>query len=763
MNSQTNWWRLLAPLCLFVPTATVLTLTSSNVAHAAACTPTSSIVGTDTVLTFSTVGSCTWSVPADVTNVRALVIGGGGGGGKSTNVGGSGGGGAGAMVVHSSYAVSGTISVVVGAGGATLNRFDQGNAGASSSLAALVAIGGGGGGDWCDSGCTESNYPRPPRPQIPGASGGSGGGSGGGLSNSVGGEVAAQTLPSGAVSYGNRGGNAVSGANYHGSGGGGAGQAGANRTSSSMLPTAGGIGRTSNITGSDVYYAAGGGGSGGATNNWAAGGEGGGGNGGGRNNNPVATAGANGKGSGGGGGQNGPGAAGGSGIVIVRFATVPVNTVLPAITGTLQTEDELTATNGTWSGAPTSYSIRWKRSSTLGGTYTTIGSLVTSSYTLQDSDVGDYFLVEITATNVNGSGTPVESNPVGPVTDIPTNPTPTLGSPTSTNTGFTFSITNYSATYTYLFTATSGSASQSSGLVTVTGLSAGESSSIVVRATRSGYRSASATLTSSARAAATTTTTAPPVLEIVLSATTTTIVRANENENENVVTPATTPITTTPALRPTATTPRTVATTTTTTMPKSPVGSTLPPAPKIPSVGAGEAGVKVGDSTKPATVTRVDNELFVSAGPIQASLAAIDETGKITALDGDGNVRLKTGDKIRIKLSGFEPGSTVEAWLFSVPILMGTAKVKTDGTVTGLFTIPKDAPKGAHRIAVVTKTSDGKPATLTVGVMVGDWDGGTNVALWLISLPIVFAVLGALLLPATRRQLRLGTKREPSN
>jgi hypothetical protein len=507
-----------------------------------------------------------------------------------------------------------------------------------------------------------------------------------------------------------------------------------------------------------VYYAAGGGGSGGYTSDWAAGGTGGGGNGGGLNNNPVATAGENGTGSGGGGGQNGSGAAGGSGIVIVRFATVPANTVLPVITGTLQTEDELTVTNGTWSGAPTSYSIRWKRSSTLGGTYTTIGSAITSSYTLQDSDVGDYFLVEVTATNVNGSGTPVESNPVGPVTDIATNPTPTLGSPTITNTGFTFSITNYSATYTYLFTATSGSASQSSGLVTVTGLSAGESSSIVVRATRSGYRSASATLTSNARPAVTTST-APPVLEIVLSATTTTIARSNGS----VVTPATTPTTTTPASKTTATTPSAVTKAmVTTTVPRAPVGTTLPPAPNIPSVGAGDAGLKIGDSTKPAIVTRVDNELVVSAGPIQANLAAIDETGTARALDADGNVRLKTGDQIRIKLSGFEPGSTVEAWLFSSPILMGTAKVKTDGTVTGLFTIPKDAPKGAHRIAVVTKTSDGKPATLTVGVMVGDWDGGANVALWLIVLPIVFAVLGALLLPATRRQLRLGTKRQRS-
>ena len=749
MSLHQKIWRLFAPICLFVPTATVLTLSTPDVALAAACTPTSATVGTDTVLTFSSVGSCTWSVPAGVTNVRALVIGGGGGGGKSTNVGGSGGGGAGAMVVHSNFAISGTITVVVGAGGATLNRFDQGNPGAPSSLGTLAAIGGGGGGDWCDHGCTESTHPQ--RPQIPGASGGSGGGSGGGLSNSLGGEVAAQTLPAGAVSYGNRGGDAVSGANYHGSGGGGAGQAGANRTSASMLPTAGGIGRTSNITGSDVYYAAGGGGSGGYTNNWAAGGTGGGGNGGGLSNNPVATAGENGTGSGGGGGQNGPGAAGGSGIVIIRFATVPVNTSLPTITGTLQTDDVLTATTGTWSGAPTSYSYRWKSSSTLGGVYTNTGSAPTSSYTLQDSDIGDYFIVEVTATNINGGGTPVTSNPVGPVTDMPNNPTPTLSSPTSTNTGFTFSINNYSTNYTYTFTATSGSASQTSGLVTVTGLSAGESSTVVVRAGRTGYRSASATLTSNARPAATTT--APPVLEIVLSATTTTVVKANEG----VVAPATTPVTTAPVSKSTST-PRTAVTTTTTTVPKAPVATTLPPAPKIPSVGAGEAGVKIGDTSKAATVTRVDNELLVSAGPIQASLASIDETGTVAALDADGNVRLKTGDKIRIKLSGFEPGSTVEAWLFSTPILMGTAKVKSDGTVTGIFTIPKDAPEGAHRIAVVTKTSDGKPATLTVGVMVGDWDNGANVALWLIILPMAFAVLGALLLPATRRQLRLVTK-----
>ena len=74
--------------------------------------------GGDCVLTFTRTGTTTWTVPAAVSSVRALVIGGGGAGGKSTNVGGSGGGGAGAMVIHSSFSVTGSMSVVVGAGAA---------------------------------------------------------------------------------------------------------------------------------------------------------------------------------------------------------------------------------------------------------------------------------------------------------------------------------------------------------------------------------------------------------------------------------------------------------------------------------------------------------------------------------------------------------------------------------------------------------------------------------------------------------------------
>ena len=199
--------------------------------------------------------------------------------------------------------------------------------------------------------------------------------------------------------------------------------------------------------------------------------------------------------------------------------------------------------------------------------------------------------------------------------------------------------------------------------------------------------------------------------------------------------------------------------TTTTTSPRS--SETVPPkapsAPSAPSVIGGTAALKVGDKTETATVERADNQLVVSAGALKAVVGGLNPDGSQMALDDDGNVRLNTGDTVRIKLAGFRPNTVMEAWLFSTPVLMGTTKVGADGTVTGTFTIPKNAPEGAHRVVIVAQTKDGKPATLAVGINVGEWDSGPGVAIWLIVLPIAVAVVGALIVPAQRRKRRSAT------
>jgi hypothetical protein len=80
-------------------------------------------------------------------------------------------------------------------------------------------------------------------------------------------------------------------------------------------------------------------------------------------------------------------------------------------------------------------------------------------------------------------------------------PTPTLGAATSTSTGFTFAITNYSALNTYVVSTTAGSVSESSGTVTQSGLGYSTTATVSVYATRSGYQTSATeqkTATSSA-------------------------------------------------------------------------------------------------------------------------------------------------------------------------------------------------------------------------------------------------------------------------
>jgi len=238
------------------------------------------------------------------------------------------------------------------------------------------------------------------------------------------------------------------------------------------------------------------------------------------------------------------------------------------------------------------------------------------------------------------------------------------------------------------------------------------------------------------------TTTVAPALDIVVNAPVTTVA-VGQSAIPKVNSSSTS--STTPSVQGAA------GAATTTTTPSS-TTSIAPPAPKIGAVAPGEAAVIVGDKKETVTVKRIDNQVTVTAGELSATLGSLNKDGGVSALDADGNVRLKPGDTVRIKLAGFKPGSIVEAWLFSTPQLMGTAKVGADGIVVGTFTVPKNVDQGSHRIAVVAKTNDGKSATLTVGVKVGEWKKERSIALWIIVLPIVLAVFGALLLPATRRR-----------
>ncbi|MTA38688.1 MAG: hypothetical protein F2566_01350, partial [Actinobacteria bacterium] len=234
-------------------------------AEASACTSTSTTIGLQTLLTFSQVQSCDWTVPNGVTSVRVLVVGGGSSGGAGqSGVWWPQGGGGGAVVTDNNFSTSpGTnLAITVGAGGEAI--------GVQSTPSAPINNGG------------SSSFGSLSAPGATAPVGGSGGTSG----------------------NGNLGGTSPGG--YASGGGGGAGGAGSGTT--------GGVGVNSDITGTTLMYGAGGAGSNTTTGSASSGG-------GSNSNPPIANR-------GGGGSQITAGAgtssAGAAGVVILRYTT-PLN------------------------------------------------------------------------------------------------------------------------------------------------------------------------------------------------------------------------------------------------------------------------------------------------------------------------------------------------------------------------------------------------------------------------------------------------------
>ena len=244
--------------------------------------------------------------------IEYLVVAGGGGGG--TQSGGGGGAGGASAASGLSLTLGTTYTVTVGSGGAGTPSGGNGDrpagtSGLNSVFGSITSLGGGGGGSYRGGGSG-----------LAGVAGGSGGG--GGVGSSAG--AAGGTGTSGQGFAGGTGGSDTNNNLDVGGGGGGGGAAGVSyNDANTAIRGNGGIGVLSSISGTATYYAGGGGGATYAGSRAGSGGLGGGGAGG-NSTGPVAAS--NGTANSGGGGGAGwefsnAGGTGGSGIVIIRFAS----------------------------------------------------------------------------------------------------------------------------------------------------------------------------------------------------------------------------------------------------------------------------------------------------------------------------------------------------------------------------------------------------------------------------------------------------------
>lgn len=99
-------------------------------------------------------------------------------------------------------------------------------------------------------------------------------------------------------------------------------------------------------------------------------------------------------------------------------SAAPVNTAPPTIAGTPAVGQTLTASDGTWSNAPTSFAYQWLRCNGGGNNCASVANGSLKTYTLVGADAGNTMRVRVTATNAGGSNSAqsAQTAVVAPVT-----------------------------------------------------------------------------------------------------------------------------------------------------------------------------------------------------------------------------------------------------------------------------------------------------------------------------------------------------------
>jgi hypothetical protein len=87
---------------------------------------------------------------------------------------------------------------------------------------------------------------------------------------------------------------------------------------------------------------------------------------------------------------------------LARTNAAPQNTAPPSISGTAREGSILTASNGTWSNSPTSFTYQWQRCATDGTACGDITSGTDKTYTLTTGDASHTVRVIVTAVNADG-------------------------------------------------------------------------------------------------------------------------------------------------------------------------------------------------------------------------------------------------------------------------------------------------------------------------------------------------------------------------
>ncbi|HEY4993491.1 MAG TPA: LPXTG cell wall anchor domain-containing protein, partial [Nakamurella sp.] len=92
--------------------------------------------------------------------------------------------------------------------------------------------------------------------------------------------------------------------------------------------------------------------------------------------------------------------------------------------------------------------------------------------------------------------------------------------------------------------------------------------------------------------------------------------------------------------------------------------------------------------------------------------------GHDVTLSSDHVVRVPQEGALRVAIRGFKPGTPATVWGFSTPTILTRLTIAADRSGVQAFTLPASMLPGPHTLVVAGTSAEGKPATMSVGILV---------------------------------------------
>ncbi len=172
----------------------------------------------------------------------------------------------------------------------------------------------------------------------------------------------------------------------------------------------------------------------------------------------------------------------------------------------------------------------------------------------------------------------------------------------------------------------------------------------------------------------------------------------------------------------------------------------------VPRTDVGGSSVLIGGKLVEGVITRENNQLTITAGPMVVRIWAVAADGEKLALDADGRLRVKAGDSVTVEATGFSFNTRTEVRVYSDPVLLGRTDVDEKGVMNASYEIPEGIPSGNHNV-VLAGERDGDPVTMALSVVLGEESSSKALTAVLIGV-LIAAGFAALMLPAFLRRRR---------